>query len=360
MSLYKRKGSPYWWVRFTYNGRRVQESSRAADRVKAEQFEARRKASLWEQDRLGAKPERTWQEAVLRWLKETSHKATHKMDIDRLRWLDPHLRGLPLHRIARDKLAEIADVKASEASKATANHYMALVRAILRKACFEWEWLDRVPKVRMFKLKHRRVRWIKREEFERLASFLPPHLADMARFAVLTGLRRANVTGLQWDQVKLEEGKAWIHPDQAKGGKAIAVPLNAEAMEVVRRQMEKHEKYVFTYCIPPNKKRKDSKPRYRPVRWLTGAAWKSALRKAGIEDFRWHDLRHTWASWAVQAEIPQYALQTLGGWSTPQMVQRYAHFGPQHLAEYAARITLAGTKSATAEKEKGTRIAASP
>ncbi len=360
MSLYKRKGSPYWWVRFTYNGRRVQESAATADRVKAEQFEARHKAALWEQDRLGAKPERTWQEAVLRWLKETSHKATHKMDVDRLRWFDTHLRGIPLHRISRDKLAEIAEVKANEASQATANHYMALVRAILRKACFEWEWTDRVPKVRMYKLKEGRVRWITREEFERLASCLPPHLADMARFAVLTGLRRANVTGLEWGQVKLEEGKAWIHPDQAKARKAIAVPLNPEAMAVILRQFGRHDKFVFTYCIPPNKKRKDSVPKYKPVRWLTGAAWQRGLRGAGIENFRWHDLRHTWASWHVQAGTPGSALQVLGGWSTPQMVQRYAHFGIEHLAEYAARITIAGTKMATAEDRKKAHIAASP
>lgn len=346
MSLYKRKGSPYWWVRFTYNGRRVQESAATADRVKAEQFEARRKASLWEQDRLGAKPERTWQEAVLRWLKETSHKATHKMDVDRLRWLDPHLRGLPLHRITRDRLGEIADVKASEASEATANHYMALVRAILRKACLEWEWMDRVPKVRMYKLKQSRVRWITREEFERLASCLPPHLADMARFSVLTGLRRANVTGLEWGQVKLDEGRAWIHPDQAKARKAIAVPLNPEAMAVILRQRGKHVRNVFTY-------------RGKPVRWLGGSAWRRALRRAGIEDFRWHDLRHTWASWHVQAGTPGSALQALGGWATPQMVQRYAHFGVEHLAEYAARITIAGTKTATAAERKKARIAAS-
>jgi integrase len=347
MSLYKRRGSPHWWVRFTYNGRRVQESARTTDRVKAEQFEARRKASLWEQDRLGAKPERTWQEAVLRWLKETSHKATHQMDIDRLRWFDPHLRGVALHRITRDKLAEIADIKAREASEATANHYMALIRAILRKACLEWEWLDRVPKVRMYKLRQGRVRWITREEFDRLAGHLPPHLADMARFAVLTGLRRANVTGLEWSQVKLDEGRAWIHPDQAKARKAIAVPLNDEAMAVLLRQRGKHVRYVFTY-------------HGQPVRWLGGKAWKRALRQAGIENFRWHDLRHTWASWHAQAGTPGSALQALGGWSTPQMVQRYAHFGVEHLAEYAARVTIAGTKTATAPERKRARIAASP
>lgn len=97
-----------------------------------------------------------------------------------------------------------------------------------------------------------------------------------------------------------------------------------------------------------------------PVRWLGGSAWKRALRSAGIENFRWHDLRQTWASWHVQAGTPGSALQALGGWATPQMVQRYAHFGVEHLAEYAARVTVADTKSATAVEGKKIRISANP
>lgn len=65
MSLYKRKGSPFWWVRFSHNGRRVQKSAGTAERALAEQYEARLKRELWEQDRLGVKPRRSWREAVV-------------------------------------------------------------------------------------------------------------------------------------------------------------------------------------------------------------------------------------------------------------------------------------------------------
>jgi len=61
--------------------------------------------------------------------------------------------------------------------------------------------------------------------------------------------------------------------------------------------------------------------------------------RAGIDDFRWHDLRHTWASWHVQAGTPLHVLQELGGWETPAMVRRYAHLAPEHLAEHAVRIS---------------------
>jgi integrase len=67
-------------------------------------------------------------------------------------------------------------------------------------------------------------------------------------------------------------------------------------------------------------------------------AWYAALERAGIADFRWHDLRHTWASWHVQQGTPLYALQELGGWESPEMVRRYAHFAAEHLAPWADRL----------------------
>jgi len=63
-----------------------------------------------------------------------------------------------------------------------------------------------------------------------------------------------------------------------------------------------------------------------------------AIERAGIEDFRWHDLRHTWASWHVQAGTPLHVLQELGGWETAEMVRRYAHLTADHLAPYADRL----------------------
>ncbi|WP_328983909.1 tyrosine-type recombinase/integrase [Thiorhodovibrio winogradskyi] len=68
------------------------------------------------------------------------------------------------------------------------------------------------------------------------------------------------------------------------------------------------------------------------------SAWRKALVRAGIADFRWHDLRYTRVSWMVQAGVPLHILQELGGWETPEMVRRYAHLSAAHLAEYARRI----------------------
>jgi integrase len=120
---------------------------------------------------------------------------------------------------------------------------------------------------------------------------LPEHLAAMARFSLETGLRRTNVTGLEWSQVDLARRTAWIHPDQAKARKAIAVPLSAAAVVLIREQIGKHSTHVFSF-------------RGKPVRQVNTRAWRLALKRVGIENFRWHDLRHTWASWHVQAGTP--------------------------------------------------------
>jgi integrase len=127
--------------------------------------------------------------------------------------------------------------------------------------------------------RRRRIRWITREEADRLLAELPEHLAAMVRFSLSTGLRQRNVLELQWTQVDLKRRIAWIHPDQAKGGRGIPVPLNADAMVVLREQQGGHPRFVFTY-------------QGRPVKHVNTAAWKKALHRAGIVDFRWHDLRH--------------------------------------------------------------------
>jgi len=172
----------------------------------------------------------------------------------------------------------------------------------------------------------RRIRWITKDEAERLIHALPAHLADMVRFSLETGLRRSNVTGLQWSQVDLARRTAWIHPDQAKARKAIPVPLSNAAIIVIREQIGKHPTNVFSY-------------RGNKVIQVNTKTWRATLTKVGITEFRWHDLRHTWASWHVQAGTPLHVLQELGGWECVVMVRKYAHFSSEHLAAYVDRLS---------------------
>ena len=325
MSL--RKRGTVWWIDFvTPNGERIRRSTETGNKAFAQELHDKLKAEVWRISKLEERPRNLWNDAVVRWLKEQTHKATLNEDKARFRWLDRFLGGKYLDSINRALIDRITDAKLGEGiSNATVNRLLELVRAVLRKCVNDWEWLDRVPPIRMFKEPTRRIRYLTREEAQRLLSVLPEHMADMAAFSLATGLRQANVTGLQWSQVDLTRSLAWIHPDQAKARRAIGVPLNTEAFLVVQKQLGKHSTHVFSY-------------RGSTIKQVSTKTWYAGLKRAGIENFRWHDLRHTWASWHVQNGTPLFALQELGGWESAEMVRRYAHLAADHLAPYASRL----------------------
>ncbi|MCV6606331.1 MAG: site-specific integrase [Porticoccaceae bacterium] len=250
------------------------------------------------------------------------------MDKDLLifKWLHPYLGRLYLDEISRECIAAITQAKLNEGVRpSTVNRHLALLRSVLRCAEREWEWLEKTPYIRFLPEPKRRVRWLRRSEASLVLSELPNHLAEMMRFTLATGLREKNVTRLKWSQVDTLRQCAWIHPDEAKGKQAIAVPLNRDALEVLSRQEGKCSKYVFTY-------------KGKPVWRANNHAWRKALKRAGISDFRWHDLRHTWASWHIQAGTPLHVLQELGGWSDASMVRKYAHLSASHLTSYADNL----------------------
>src|SRR4051794_18257292 len=217
-----RKRGDVWSVDFTTpSGERIRRSAETGDKIEAQEYHDRLKAEAWRQDKLDETPRRTWNDAVVRWCAEQSHKATAEEDKAKLRWLDRHLGSKTLESINRDMIERIARAKQKDScSNATVNRTLALVRAMLRKCAHEWQ-LDRAPMVRMLKEPTRRVRYLTHAEADRLLAELPPHLHDMAAFSLESGLRAANVTGLKWSAVDLKRKLAWVHPDEAKARKAF-------------------------------------------------------------------------------------------------------------------------------------------
>lgn len=324
MAVYKRGET--WHIDFQSNGKRVRQSANTNDKQEALELHDKLKSELWKQEKLGDKPRYTWKEAVVRFLQEND-RSSKENDRLALIWLDSILGRLYLDEINRQVVDLIIRTKKNEGVKnATANRIAQFLRVILRTAQNDWEWIDSVPVFNLLPEPKRRIRYLEREEADRLIAEAPPHLSVMIRFTLATGLRMSNVTGLEWSQVDLDRRCAWVHHDQAKAGKAIAVPLNNDAMVVLRQQKGIHDKYVFSF-------------RGKRIIKAGSKAWRNCLKRCGIDDFRWHDLRHTWASWHVQNGTPIHALQELGGWSDITMVQKYAHLGSDHLAEYAKNVS---------------------
>lgn len=168
MPIYKRGKT--WWVHINApDGRRIRQSAKTESRQEAIEFHDQLKAECWRVLKLGERPRKKWQCAVERWLKETQYKASQKDDIAHLRWLHPYFYDKYLDEITRDFIDEVRNIRQSQGvSNATVNRMFEVVRAILRRAEREWDWLDRAPTIRMLKEPKKRVRWLTEKQANKL------------------------------------------------------------------------------------------------------------------------------------------------------------------------------------------------
>lgn len=314
--LYKRPGSPFWWVRFTLAGREVRCSTRTTDRRLAEEYERREREHAWRRAELG-EIRHTWDDATARWFKET-RKRSVKRDREICAWFDQYLTGESLAEVDRASVQKLRGYLLEDKTPATANRYLGFLRAVLR-AAVEWGLMDIAPPVPAFPVERQEPAHASRDQFEAIVKELPEHLKAPARFAVLTGLRLSNVVGLKWSDV--HGAVVTIPAKRAKGRKTLSVPISEAAQAIIEAERGKHPAVVFTF---------KGKPFASPK-----TAWNKAVKRAGMTGFRWHDMRHTWASWHTQAGTPPIVLKELGGWSSLSMVEKYSHLNSDHLAEWA-------------------------
>lgn len=217
-------------------------------------------------------------------------------------------------------------------AQSTINRTMRIVRAAINL----YASANKCPpcKFKIPKDSSKSLRYLRKHEWEALLNNLPDHARAMAEFSTYSGLRRSNVMRLRWQSVDLDREVAWVDAKDAKGGSVIPVPLSKKSVEVLRAQEGKHPEYVFTF-------------RGKPVRDVK-KSFKKALVAAGIDvverngvktsTFRWHDLRHTWASWHTQNGTPVRVLQELGGWQSTEMLERYSHLSPDHLRKWTENV----------------------
>lgn len=313
----------FWHYSFTTpNGEHLTLSSKTTDKQLASELAAKHYHDIWRQQKLGEKPEYTWKEAVTAWLNEEPHRKNNPNYTIHLRWLDPILSDMKLKDINHQVIQKIRMKKQAEGVQPrTVNAVLQQTRVILR-AAYDWEWIDRFPKIKLQKEPERRIRWLTHDEEQRLMPELPEHMKLIVRFALATGLRMSNILCLEWQQIDLEKKQGWIYSDQAKARQSIGIPFNQEAIDILKSCLGKHETHVFTY-------------QNKPLKRINQKAWREALKRAGIENFRFHDLRHTWATRHMLAGTPLHILQELGGWNDITMIRKYAHLNIEHLHKYA-------------------------
>jgi integrase len=364
MSIFRR--GEIWYASYSLpGGKRIKESLGTEDKRQAKELHDKRKAELWRVDRLGDFPDVTFEEACLRWLEEKADKKSLDTDKGRIGFWLEHFEGMKIKDITEAKIyAAVSrmqnrkakeiwqqrvdaavrkgkDAPAFEAKPVTTStkaKHLALMKAILRAAERDWKWLEKAPVIKIPSVRNKRVRWLEHDEAKRLIDECPEPLKSVVKFALATGLRRSNIINLEWQQIDMQRRVAWVNPEDSKSNRAIGVALNDTACKVLRDQIGNHHKWVFVHTRAWHRPDSSLTPAIRKMRVDDNRAWNSACKRAGIEDFRFHDLRHTWASWLIQSGVPLSVLQEMGGWESIEMVRRYAHLAPNHLTEHARQI----------------------
>ena len=235
----------------------------------------------------------------------------------------PFIGHLPLQRVHRGTLDPWIEYKQKEGRKpGTINHGLAVVRRILRLAELEWidenglSWLDRAPRIKLLPNTNKRqpypMNW---DEQKRLFSALPPHLAEMALFAVNTGCRDSEVCRLEWDwEVKVPELDTFmfIVPGSfVKNGDERLVILNDIAKSVVNTRRGKHPKCVFAY-------------KGKPVHRMLNSSWCRVRKEVGLPQVRVHDLKHTFGRRLRAAGVSFEDRQDLLGHRSGRMTTHYS------------------------------------
>jgi integrase len=293
-------------VTVCFGGRTLRKASRHWSFQDAREYE-RAWLSQVKDASLGRKPERTIEEALERWLTYNVPK------LRSARNTEYHARGL-LPYIAGRKLSESpqvwAEVKAGmpKAANATVNHKGRILRQLCNLALKEWDWMSRPVKITLLPETPRET-FLTIDEVEAIARRCKNVLAgDYVRLAAYTGIRKGHL--LRLTRFNVRDG--WIYLDRSSKTRTLQmVPLHPKVKAIAER---------LPLAIS---------------RAQLDAAWRDAR---GNRKVRFHDLRHTCASWLVQAGVPLLTVKELLGHSTIAVTQRYAHLQPKHLQEAIEKI----------------------
>ena len=280
----------------------------------------------------GVAPSHTFDELMLKYLEEVQgQKRSEERDMYALKRLKPFFTGCDMRKTRRATYRAYIKKRREDGVKvATISRELDLLSSAINYARHEWEWdipnhtlCLRLPK------SEERVRSLTVAEARRLIAEAEklrraPHLVSFIRVALNTGCRKNELLKLQWERVDLKANLILLGERDTKAARRRSVPLNAEA----RDEMLALAQFRATHCpdSPWVFAHRDGS-RLGSVR----TAFNTALKKAGIKDFRIHDLRHTCASWLVSSGVSMQAVRDLLGHSTVAMTERYAHLAPESI-----------------------------
>lgn len=330
--LYQRPDTPYWWATWTDgSGRRARRSTRTADRREAEAILAGWRLEAHRGKDAQGQPVRTFDALMLAYLKGPSVDKRADRDKYSAKHLYRAFSGRDLASLLSSDIRAYIDARRVAGAQAgTINREIGLLSAALNYARQEWDWnIPNPAQGRRLREPEGRVRWLTKEEAARLiqAAEAEPqagHLPDFIRLALHTGCRRNELLELEWSRVDLDSRLLLLEAQHTKSARRRTIPLNAMAYRALsnraafRKEHCPKSPWVFAH---------EDGSRMAACRRSFG----NACKRAGITDFRIHDLRHTCAAWLVSAGVPLTEVRDLLGHSTIAMTERYAHLAPERV-----------------------------
>lgn len=274
-------------------------------------------------------------------------KSDHKKFEMQLNWWKDRLGAYLLSDIKAPLLAEYRDKLKKEPSvkelknggtiekprsNATVNRYMASLSIALTVASREWQWLEENPMFKVAKKKeHRgRIRFLSDEERQALLNACEqasnPLINLLVVIALSTGARFSEILYLKWENVDFKRKMFYFMDTKNKDHRAV--PISSKAYDLLKQHAKVRKintSYVF--ARPDGKKPMD-------LRWQ----WEEVIKKANLTDFRFHDLRHTAASYLAMNGATLVEISEILGHKTMQMVKRYSHLTQKHTAEVLERM----------------------
>ena len=328
MGLYLRDS--VWWMCFSHLGKQVRRSTETEDKKLALRIFDKIRGEIAEGKWFEKLPGEnyTFAELMDKYMKEYS--AVNKAASSHIRdkSLNDHLQEsfgkLYLPEINSKMISEYKTKRRLEgASPRTINYELSLMRHAFNLAIREWELIESNPASKVKKERVRNIleRWLSLDEEKRLLLASPGWLQEIILFAIHTGLRRGEILRLKLSQIDFER-RTMIITEQ-KNGEIDTLPLSQNAQKILEHRRSNRLPGCDLVFPSQNGTRIIERNLFR--------AFDEAMSRANIENFRFHDLRHTFATRLVQAGVGMYEVQKLGRWKTPSMVMRYAHHNPESL-----------------------------
>ncbi|MCB1808482.1 MAG: site-specific integrase [Candidatus Competibacteraceae bacterium] len=355
--LYQRQDSSYWWASYVNaSGHRTRRSTGTANRKEAEALLAKWRLEIHRVKHWDEQPSRTFDELMLRYLAETQdRKRSARRDKHIAKHLYQVFTGRDMHTLSVSDIQQYISTR-RQAGKAdsTIRRELALLSSAIGHAIKWWDWQLHNPVAgRKPKQGEGRIRWISKAEATALlvaaeSERNAPHLADFIRLALNTGMRKGELLSLEWRRVDLHAGLIHLEAEHTKSAKRRSVPLNQTARQVlISRASFKASNCPNTAWVFCNK---EGKPILDVKR-----SFATACKRAGITDFRVHDLRHTCAAWLVSAGVALPEVRDLLGHSTIQMTEKYAHLAPENVRAAVAVLDRPESRISHASGDERTR-----